>query len=242
MTDNDNTCAYDTSTDWVPLSLTFVEYPKGNFLGKLLALFSLTPFVILSGFLTLILFRRDLHTITFFIGVVINEICNYILKHILQEPRPLARNSLYSEYGMPSAHSQFMWFFASYMFFFSFIRLQYANSTAFKEFFWKVAAVVTCIIVACIVSYSRIYLQYHSWKQVIFGGLVGLFIGTWWFAIIDIVLTPYFPVVTSWKISEFLLLRDTTLIPNILWFEYTNIRHEARARARRRKSVSLKSQ
>lgn len=42
------------------------------------------------------------------------------------------------------------------------------------------------------------------------------------------------------RISEYLLLRDTTLIPNILWFEYTNIRTEARARSR--KLVSMKSQ
>jgi hypothetical protein len=42
------------------------------------------------------------------------------------------------------------------------------------------------------------------------------------------------------RISEFLLLRDTTLIPNVLWFEYTNSRQEARARSR--KLVSMKSQ
>lgn len=44
----------------------------------------------------------------------------------------------------------------------------------------------------------------------------------------------------SRKISEVLLLRDTTLIPNVLWFEYTNSRQEARARSR--KLVSMKSQ
>lgn len=239
-----NSSEYDQSIDWVPLSLTFVEYPKGNVFGKLLALFSLTPFVILSGFISLILFRRDLHTITFFIGVLFNEICNTVLKHILREPRPLARNTnlLYSEYGMPSSHSQFMWFFASYMLYFTFIRLQYANSKAFKEFFWKVAGAVLCIAIACIVSYSRIFLQYHTWKQVIYGALFGIIIGTIWFIIINVVLTPYFPTVISWKISELFLLRDTTLIPNVLWFEYTNIRHEAGARARRRKSISAKSQ
>lgn len=36
----------------------------GDVFGKLLALFSLTPFVILSGFISLILFRRDLHTVS----------------------------------------------------------------------------------------------------------------------------------------------------------------------------------
>lgn len=42
------------------------------------------------------------------------------------------------------------------------------------------------------------------------------------------------------KVSEFFLLRDTTLIPNVLWFEYTNSRQEARARGR--KLGSMKSQ
>lgn len=42
------------------------------------------------------------------------------------------------------------------------------------------------------------------------------------------------------KLSEYLLLRDTTLIPNILWFEYTVTRQEARARTR--KLISMKSQ
>ena len=41
-------------------------------------------------------------------------------------------------------------------------------------------------------------------------------------------------------VSEFLMLRDSTLIPNVLWFEYTSQRGEARSR--QRKSISRKSQ
>lgn len=36
----------------------------GDLLGKLLALISLTPFGIGAGFFTLILFRRDMHTVS----------------------------------------------------------------------------------------------------------------------------------------------------------------------------------
>lgn len=74
--------------EWQPLALTLVEYPKGIFinhifstllnvctvlihtflsgdwLGKFLALLSLSPFGIGAGFLALILFRRDLHTVS----------------------------------------------------------------------------------------------------------------------------------------------------------------------------------
>ncbi|EDL08468.1 dolichyl pyrophosphate phosphatase 1, isoform CRA_d [Mus musculus] len=34
-------------------------------------------------------------------------------------------------------------------------------------------------------------------------------------------------------ISEFFLIRDTSLIPNVLWFEYTVTRAEARNRQRK---------
>lgn len=41
------------------------------------------------------------------------------------------------------------------------------------------------------------------------------------------------------KLCELLMIRDTTLIPNVLWFEYTKSRQEARARGR--KMASLKT-
>ncbi|KAJ4438063.1 hypothetical protein ANN_14002 [Periplaneta americana] len=114
--------ATDERLEWVPLSLTLVEYPQGDWLGKLLAVSSLLPFGILSGFVALILFRRDLHTITFFFGTTLNEILNLVLKYTFCEARPMQRSALYTEYGMPSSHSQFMWFFATYMVYFVFIR------------------------------------------------------------------------------------------------------------------------
>nr|CAD7589680.1 unnamed protein product [Timema genevievae] len=85
-----------------------------------------------------------------------------------------------------------------------------------------------------------VYLQYHTWKQVLSGALVGFLFGSLWFALTYLIFTPLFPLIASWRISEFLLLRDTTLIPNVLWFEYTHSRQEARARSR--KLVSMKSQ
>ena len=42
------------------------------------------------------------------------------------------------------------------------------------------------------------------------------------------------------RICEWLLIRDQTLIPNVIFFEYTSHRHEIRARSR--KLVSMKSQ
>lgn len=82
--------------------------------------------------------------------------------------------------------------------------------------------------------------MYHTCSQVLVGCLCGLAFGGVWFAFNQLVLTPYYPTIISWKLSEYILLRDTTLIPNILWFEYTTTRQEARTRAR--KLISKKSQ
>ncbi|XP_070163047.1 dolichyldiphosphatase 1 [Polyergus mexicanus] len=221
--------------EWIPLSLTLVEYPQGDLLGKLLAVLSLVPFAIIAGFITLILFRRDLHTIVFFSGIIINDCINFVLKHTICEARPMKRDGLYAEYGMPSTHAQFMWFFTAYATLFIYFRLNYSCTIVGR--FWRTIVAVGCIITAILITYSRVYLLYHSSTQVFFGALLGLSLGTAWFIIVHMVLTPFFPIVVSWRISEYLLLRDTTLIPNVLWFEYTSIRTEARARARKLSAI-----
>ncbi|XP_046588302.1 dolichyldiphosphatase 1 isoform X2 [Neodiprion lecontei] len=118
--------------------------------------------------------------------------------------------------------------------------LHHNNNSTVSERFWRITIIASCVGVATLVAFSRIYLQYHSIAQVLCGVIVGIFVGSVWFLVTHLVLTPFFPIIVSWRISEYLLLRDTTLIPNVLWFEYTNARAEARARSR--KLVSMKSQ
>ncbi|XP_011689182.1 PREDICTED: dolichyldiphosphatase 1-like isoform X1 [Wasmannia auropunctata] len=222
-------------TEWVPLSLTLVEYPRGDVFGLFFAVISQMPLAIIVGFVTLVLFRRDLHTIAFAIGLAINECINYVLKHTIRQPRPMKRDGLYTEYGMPSTHAQFMWFFAAYATLFIYFRLNY-NCTIVERF-WRTIVAIGCIVTAILVTYGRVYLLYHSNTQIFCGALIGIALGAAWFIIMHTILTPFFPIVVSWRISEFLLLRDTTLIPNVLWFEYTNIRTEARARARKLSAI-----
>lgn len=228
--------------EWSPLTLTCVEYPKGDLFGKLLALISLAPFGVLIGFVTLILFRRDLHTVTFLLGILLNEFINMTLKYTIQEPRPTRTSvdRVHVPYGMPSSHAQFMWFFSTYMLCFVVVRLRYNNSAYKYESYWKGFIVLSSLLLTCIVSYSRIYLMYHTWRQIFYGALVGSSLAASWFLMTQFILTPLFPIVTQWRISEVLMIRDTTLIPNILWFEYTHCRQETRARSR--KLVSMKSQ
>ncbi|XP_022820715.1 dolichyldiphosphatase 1-like [Spodoptera litura] len=219
--------------EWQPLALTLVEYPKGDWLGKFFAFISLSPFGIGAGFVALILFRRDLHTITFFTGTLVNEVLNIILKHIVCEARPLSRGNLYNEYGMPSSHAQFVWFFSIYVFYFVLIRLHHINNNSIISALWRVIIVGGCMCLALLVSIARVYLHYHTTSQVVVGGIVGFIFATVWFAIVHRVFTPLFPQLVSLKLCEMLMIRDTTLIPNVLWFEYTTSRQEARARGRK---------
>ena len=87
---------------WKVLSLTHVEYQEGDNLAKLFAIFSLLPLVIVIVFITAFLLRRDLHTFTYGVGVIINYIANTILKKYLAEPRPKVRSVQFEEFGMPS--------------------------------------------------------------------------------------------------------------------------------------------
>ncbi|XP_023954715.1 dolichyldiphosphatase 1 [Bicyclus anynana] len=219
--------------EWQPLSLTLVEYPKGDLLGKFFAFTSLAPFGIGAGFVTLILFRRDLHTIAFFIGTLINEVLNIVLKHIICESRPLIRGHLYNEYGMPSSHSQFVWFFSIYVLYFFIIRLHHINNNSIISALWRIIIVGSCFTLALIVCAGRVYLHYHTTAQVVVGGIVGFVFATIWFTVVHRILTPLFPQLVSLKVCEMLMIRDTTLIPNVLWFEYTTSRQEARTRGRK---------
>uniref|UniRef100_A0A8C2FTI4 Dolichyldiphosphatase n=1 Tax=Cyprinus carpio TaxID=7962 RepID=A0A8C2FTI4_CYPCA len=206
---------------WRSISLTHVEYPAGDLTGQVLACMSLLPIAILIGFVTLIVFKRELHTISFFGGLIMNEGLNWLLKHILQEPRPCGgHSSVTTEYGMPS---NFLIFIYNII-----LKMHQTNNARCVELLWRHILSIVLLAVALSVSYSRVYLLYHTWSQVIYGGVAGMVMGVVWFFITQELLTPLFPKIAAWPISEFFLVRDTSLIPNILWFEYTVTRSEAR--------------
>lgn len=231
------------TSKWKPVSLTHVEYPEDDIVGKLMAWLSLIPIFILVAFVTLIIFRRELHTITFFLGIITNEVLNYLLKYTFKHPRPcrelagVEERVTHGKYGMPSSHSQFMGFFACYMIFFSYIRLQgqvyerYRDNiiSSIRQHFIAFTSITTSILVA----YSRIYLHYHTQNQVLIGFTIGSVCGLGWFVLTQLVFTPFFPIFTNTKLAEILLIKDSTNIPDILWFEYTSSRMEARQRSRR---------
>ncbi|CAO1443990.1 unnamed protein product [Diamesa hyperborea] len=225
------------ASEWKPLTFSYVEYPIDDPFGKLMAILALAPLWVVSAFTAVILRNRDLHTIFFFIGTVLNEWMNMALKYAIKEPRPVVRDIYYVQYGMPSSHAQFMFFFTTYTILFCIKRL---HQNSLVEKLIRVLVISTCIISTALICYGRIYLLYHTLSQVIVGALLGLAFGGFWFTLVHVFLTPLFPKIVAWRISELFLIRDTTLIPNILFFEYTATRQETRAR--NRKLSSMKSQ
>jgi dolichyldiphosphatase len=63
------------------------------------------------------------------------------------------RRNLYTEFGMPSSHAQFMWFFATYLI--SFICIRVHRNYNLVDELWKVVVCLGGLVAAMVVSYSR---------------------------------------------------------------------------------------
>lgn len=115
------------------------------------------------------------------------------------EIRPTAENRMtHGEYGMPSSHAQYVWFFTTYVIYFVFIRLHHMNNNTIMENVSKLLIISSSLLMSTLVSFSRIYLDYHSISQVVWGGIVGFLFATFWFAFTYLILTPLFPQIVSW--------------------------------------------
>ena len=230
-------------TRWKPFSLTFVEYEEGDIIGLALAASSLVPVFIVVSALTTIFIRRDLHSIAFFVGLSLNYVSNACLKSYMAEERPRAVSgrSVFNKYGMPSTHAQFMAFVAAYQCLFVAVRLSHKGGSL-VEWAWKAAWCAGNLCLAAVVIYGRVYLHYHTAEQVGYGAAFGAIAAAAWFALTHCALSPAaFPYLASTGAAEFLLVRDLTDIPHVMWFEYVNARNEAmkRLKSRQRKMSKL---
>ncbi|KAI8381063.1 uncharacterized protein BYT42DRAFT_290732 [Radiomyces spectabilis] len=63
-------------------------------------------------------------------------------------------------YGMPSSHAQFIWYFATYGILYLYTHMTLEHGA------WKSVATLAIFTLALLVSFSRIYLGYHTVYQV----------------------------------------------------------------------------
>jgi len=54
------------------------------------------------------------------------------------------------------------------------------------------------VLMHCFAVFSRYYLLYHTPAQIYWGILVGVLTGILWFCMVHLILTPYFPQITTW--------------------------------------------
>lgn len=228
----------EQAEEWKTFTLTYLEYPANDYWGKTLAVLSLSPLVIVIVFLTFFAAKRDMHTMTYGIGTILNGIFNYALKHTIKEARPASMvnrvpTKLWEQYGMPSSHSQFMFFVTSYLGLFVLFRLNHYGSSRLNRFFWFLV-VIACLGLACLVAYGRVYLGYHTVSQVYWGSGIGASFALFWFLLTQFLLAPMFPWLCSTRLFEFLLIRDYSEIPNVIYFDYFHAKNEAKTRNRKK--------
>lgn len=72
---------------------------------------------------------------------------------------------------------------------------------------------------AAAVAYSRVYLGYHSWAQVVAGAGIGASVALVWFAA-TCQLAKWFPAMQRWQLARALWVKDTWQTHDQLQAEY----------------------
>jgi len=116
------------------------------------------------------------------------EALNFILKRILKEERPKQMHG--KGYGMPSSHAQFVSFFSlSLTLFLLFRHVPKRPTPSHTPLSMVLRVGLSGLALACagLVAWSRIYLNYHTPKQVLVGCLAGSVSAVGWFFITTVI-------------------------------------------------------
>lgn len=116
-------------------------------------------------------------------GQMACEALNFVLKRVLKEERPAKMHG--KGYGMPSSHAQFVTFFSLTLAFFLVFRHVPKPATASHtplSMGSRIGLSGLAIAGAGLVAWSRIYLSYHTPKQVLVGCLAGVICAVGWFS------------------------------------------------------------
>ncbi|KAJ2805520.1 hypothetical protein H4R21_001226 [Coemansia helicoidea] len=196
------------------LGLTHFQYVEGDRLGMLLALASLAPVFLVVAETTIVFSRREVAGVLLLAGQLLNEALSLALKEAVREERP--HRHLGDGYGMPSSHAQFMGFFALY------VALYFERQTGAHRVHRRIAQAGAAVLGAA-VAVSRVYLGYHTLRQTLAGGAVGLAAAAAWYAFAECVLRPsgFVDAALAARPCRWLLLRDSRNVPDVALAEYT---------------------
>ncbi|KIX09264.1 uncharacterized protein Z518_00343 [Rhinocladiella mackenziei CBS 650.93] len=163
------------------LSLTHVHYNPNDPISFLSAWLALVPQGLCVIYVTLIWASREVEILLMFAGQIACEALNFGLKRLIREERP--RQMYGKGYGMPSSHSQFAAFFSVSLSLFLLFRHAPTPSTSYSPSTFSERLLLS--LLACMgagaVAASRVYLNYHTPKQVWAGALGGACFAVIWF-------------------------------------------------------------
>ncbi|KAF9136249.1 hypothetical protein BGW39_003694 [Mortierella sp. 14UC] len=196
------------------LSITHVQFAQDDILSKLFAFVTLSPLAIMCGYVAIIITSRDLKPAVMLAGQVANEALNLVLKRIVKQARPT--EYLGDGYGMPSSHSQFMAYFATYV-----VILMYRRTSASEPFIPHIVSALV-ILWSALVVYSRVHLYYHTWQQVVAGTICGFLFAVIYYYIANGVLRSkgLFDWIVDHPLAKQLFIRDTYSVHNLAKFDW----------------------
>jgi len=146
-----------------------------------------------------------------FAGQMGCEAVNFILKRVIKEERP---PQIYGKgYGMPSSHAQFVAYWSVFLSLFLLVRHRPPRVVRHDHqpysFLERALASVGALVIAAAVAWSRVYLNYHTAKQVMVGSLAGAVTATAWYGATEVLRqTGILSWVLQLPIARYLRIRD----------------------------------
>ncbi|OGM50187.1 PAP2 domain protein [Aspergillus bombycis] len=224
-----------TDTPLASLSLTHVHYNPNDPLSFLSAWLALVPQALCVTYVTLIWATREVEVLLMFAGQMGCEALNFVLKRIIQEERP--KQMLGKGYGMPSSHAQFVAYFAVYLGLFLTFRHNPTHPESSFHILIRIVLAMGLSVGAGAVAISRIYLNYHTPKQVLAGCGAGIGCAFAWFLVTAFLRTHgWLDWILDLTISTHLRLRDLVVSEDLAEAGWQ--RWEAKRKLKRRGHIS----
>jgi dolichyldiphosphatase len=144
----------------VPFGMFYVLVDPDKPFEKVLALATMAPYFLVCALTILIVRCRELLTITWLTGQLLNETANFVLKRQFKQARPDGAPKVgFDEHGMPSAHAQFMGFFLAFAVCVLLFRVR-------VNLLSKLSVIACTLTLTGLVCFSRIELGFHTHEQV----------------------------------------------------------------------------
>ncbi|KAJ0355672.1 hypothetical protein COL154_007320 [Colletotrichum chrysophilum] len=153
-------------------------------LSFLCAWLALLPQALCIVYATLIWSTREAEIALMFAGQLGCEALNFALKRLIKEERP--RRIHGKGYGMPSSHAQFVAYWSVFLVLFLMVRHRPSPARRHHRPYSLIERVVVsgvALVIAAAVAWSRVYLDYHTVRQVLVGCLAGSITAVGWFLI-----------------------------------------------------------